>query len=139
MFRVWAPRAQTVEVALGNGDERLPMRAREHGWWEAEAPQAGAGTDYRFVLDGGEALPDPRSPWQPDGVFGPSRVVDHAAFAWSDAGYQSPPLRAAILYELHVGAFTPEGTFVAAIERLDHLVRLGVTHVEPMPVHQFPG
>jgi len=143
VFRVWAPTAHTVEVALGDARdgavERVPMRAGARGWWEADVPQVGPGMDYRFALNGGEPAPDPRSPWQPDGVFGPSRVVDHAAFAWSDAGYQSPPLAAAILYEVHIGTFTPEGTYTAAIGRLDHLVRLGVTHVELMPAHQFPG
>ncbi|MGH7266012.1 MAG: malto-oligosyltrehalose trehalohydrolase, partial [Candidatus Rokuibacteriota bacterium] len=107
------------------------------GWWTAEVP--GAGADYAFALDGGPALPDPRSAWQPHGVHGPSRVVDHDAFAWTDAGWQAPPLAAALVYELHVGTFTAAGTFGAVIERLDHLVDLGVTHVELMPVVEFPG
>lgn len=143
IFRVWAPRAHTVDVALGSvrGEavRQAPMSVGERGWWEADIPEAGPQTTYRFVLDGGEPLPDPRSPWQPDGIFGFSRVVDHAAFAWSDASFQSVPLGAAVLYEIHVGTFTPEGTFAAAIAHLDHLVELGVTHLELMPVHQFPG
>ncbi len=137
LFRVWAPSAHTVDVQFG--DERVRLTARARGWWHVEVPQAPAGTDYAFVLDGGEPLPDPRSPWQPQGVFGPSRTVDHAAFAWTDAGWQAPPLASAILYELHIGTFTPEGTFDAAIDWLDHLVELGVTHVELMPVNEFPG
>src|SRR5262245_33172544 len=115
------------------------MRRDDRGWWAREAPAAGHGTDYRFAVDGGEPLPDPRSPWQPDGVHGPSRVVDHARFRWRDARWQPPPLSAAVLYELHIGTFTPEGTFAAAIDRLDHLRDLGVTHVELMPVAEFPG
>jgi maltooligosyltrehalose trehalohydrolase len=104
-----------------------------------EAAPLPAGTDYRFVVDGGEPLPDPRSRWQPAGVHGPSRVLDTRTFAWTDAGFQAPPLSAAVIYELHVGTFTPEGTFEAAVARLDHLVDLGVTHVELMPVAAFPG
>ena len=139
VFRVWAPRAETVEVVLDGDGRRFSMLARERRWWEADVPSTGPGTDYRFVLDGGDPLPDPRSAWQPAGVFGPSRLVDHAAFAWSDVRFRSAPLAAAVFYELHVGTFTPEGTFVAAIGNLDHLAELGVTHVELMPVHQFPG
>jgi maltooligosyltrehalose trehalohydrolase len=96
--------------------------------------------DYGFRLDDdARLLPDPRSPWQPQGVHGPSRLVDHSDFEWRDRGWQPPPLASALVYELHVGTFTPLGTFEAAIERLDHLRDLGVTHVELMPVGQFPG
>ncbi len=89
--------------------------------------------------DDPKACPDPRSQWQPNGVHGLSRVYDQTAFAWSDGGWQAPPLARAVIYELHVGTFTPEGTFDAAIERLDYLVELGITHVELMPVAAFPG
>ena len=85
------------------------------------------------------ALTDPRSAWQPEGVFGPSAVIDHNAFAWHDAHWQSPPLDKAIIYELHIGTFSPAGTFDGAIPCLDHLVHLGVTHVEIMPVNEFAG
>jgi maltooligosyltrehalose trehalohydrolase len=121
------------------GGARLPLTANEDGWWSADVPAARPGSDYAFLLDGGEPLPDPRSPWQPSGVHGPSRVVDHQAFPWQDRRWQAGPLAAAVLYELHVGTFTPAGTFEAAIARLDHLVDLGVTHVELMPVNEFPG
>jgi maltooligosyltrehalose trehalohydrolase len=107
------------------------------GWWSARAVPAGR--DYAFSLDGGEPLPDPRSPWQPQGVDGPSRALDHAAFPWSDQGWRGRELSQALIYELHVGAFTPEGTFEAVIARLDHLVGLGVDTVELMPVAEFPG
>jgi maltooligosyltrehalose trehalohydrolase len=116
----------------------VPMAAEDGGWHGAEV-DAAAGSPYRFVLDGGDALPDPRSPSQPEGVDGPSQVVDHGAFPWSDAGWTGIHLPAAVVYELHVGTFTEEGTFDAAASRLDHLVDLGVTAVELLPVAEFPG
>ncbi len=115
------------------------MNAAESGWWEIKARLRDGNADYGFVLDDEGPFPDPRSPWQPNGVHKLSRVVDHSAFPWSDAGWQAPPLSSAIFYELHIGTFTPEGTFDAAIGKLDHLVALGVTHVEIMPVNEFPG
>ena len=136
LFRVWSPDAHGIDLLLG--DQRLRMAMEVGEWWSIVA-DAQAGDSYTFSVDGGEPLPDPRSPWQPDGVFGPSRLVDHSAFAWSDQRWQAPPLASAVIYELHIGTFTPEGTFDAAIDRLDHLVELGVTHVELMPVAQFPG
>jgi maltooligosyltrehalose trehalohydrolase len=136
-FRVWAPNVRAIAVRV-DGRE-LAMHAQDGGWWRIEVPEARAGSDYAFRLDGGDPLPDPRSPCQPAGVFGPSRVVDHAAFRWSDTGWQAPPLASSVVYELHVGTFTPAGTFEAAIERLDHLVTLGITHIELMPVGEFPG
>ena len=136
-FRVWAPGSESVAVALG--DQRIPMRAQGAGWWVVDVDSARAGQDYGFSLDGGAPLPDPRSPWQPAGVHGPSRLVDHHAFPWTDAGWQAPSLSTALIYELHVGTFTAAGTFEAAIDRLDHLVDLGVTHVELMPVAEFSG
>ena len=136
-FRVWAPVAHSVEVEVDG--TRLPLTAGEGGWWAADVPAAGPGSEYAFVLDGGEPLPDPRSPWQPAGVHGPARVVEHQAFPWQDQGWQARPLAAAVLYELHIGTFTPDGTFEAAIARLDHLVDLGITHIELMPVNEFAG
>jgi maltooligosyltrehalose trehalohydrolase len=112
----------------------------ERGWWSVAVEEAGPGTDYGFVLDDDpKAWPDPRSEWQPHGVHGASRVYDQAAFVWSDEGWQAPPLERAVIYELHIGTFTPQGTFVSAIERLDYLAGLGITHVELMPVAAFPG
>jgi maltooligosyltrehalose trehalohydrolase len=115
------------------------MSAGESGWWSAEMSSFEPGMDYAFVLDGSEPLPDPRSPWQPHGINGPSRTVDHAMFPWTDRNWQAGPLSAGVFYELHIGTFTPEGTFKAAIGKLDHLVRLGITHVELMPVAEFSG
>jgi maltooligosyltrehalose trehalohydrolase len=136
MAKVWAPRAQQVELAVGGSF--IPLSRTERGWWSAQNHQLKAGEDYQFRIDG-RLLPDPRSPWQPHGVHGPSRHLDHGSFVWTDEHWQARPLAAAILYELHIGTFTPEGTFEAAIERLDHLVSLGVTHVELMPVAEFLG
>lgn len=136
-FRVWAPKADAVELDLSG--RRVPMAATAGGWHEADVDDAGPGADYGFSLDGGPVLPDPRSSWQPAGVDGPSRAVDHAAFAWTDAAWRGVHLPSAVLYELHVGTFTPEGTFDTAIARLDHLVDLGVDAVELLPVAQFPG
>lgn len=137
VFRVWAPAAHQVDLVIAR--DRWPLVPERGGWWSIDLPSVGPGTDYRFSVDGGEPRPDPRSPWQPAGVHGPSRVVDQTAFPWTDAGWNPPPLASAIVYELHIGTFTPEGTFDSAIARLDHLVDLGVTHVELMPVSEFPG
>ncbi len=116
------------------------MAPGDGGWWEGGWPDVVAGTDYRFSLDGGPPIPDPRSAWQPNGVHGPSRLADPAAMTGNGDDERAPcPLPDAVLYELHVGTFSPEGTFDGAIGRLDHLVSLGVSHVELMPVNAFPG
>ncbi len=114
------------------------MSRGHRGWWSVERDET-AGTDYLYSVDGGPPRPDPRSPWQPDGPDGPSRTVDHAAFDWTDTSWVGADLADAVLYELHIGTFTPGGTFDSAIERLDHLVDLGVTAVELMPVAEFSG
>ncbi|HTZ61015.1 MAG TPA: malto-oligosyltrehalose trehalohydrolase [Acidobacteriaceae bacterium] len=138
LFEVWAPRAQTLEVKIGN--KKYPLAPKQRGWWAAEVKEAGPGTDYAFVIDGHEpALPDPRTQWQPRSVHSESRLVDHSAFRWSDAGWQAPPLSSGLLYELHLGTFTPESTLKAAESRLDYLKDLGVTHLELMPIANFPG
>jgi maltooligosyltrehalose trehalohydrolase len=138
-FTVWAPKARKIAVKLG--DVAYPMRGpNERGWWSVAVEQAGPGTDYGFLLDDdAHAWPDPRSQWQPHGVHGASRVYDQAAFAWGDGAWQAPPLDRAVIYELHIGTFTPGGTFDSTIERLDYLVDLGITHVELMPIAAFPG
>ncbi|MDQ3983024.1 MAG: malto-oligosyltrehalose trehalohydrolase, partial [Actinomycetota bacterium] len=136
-FSVWAPSPERVEAVVGG--KRHPMTRGEGGWWSARVETAGDPVDYAFSLDGGAPLPDPRSPRQPHGVHGLSRAFDHSAYEWGDGGWRGRPLASAVVYEMHTGTFTSEGTFDAAIGRLDHLVRLGVTHVELMPVAQFPG
>ncbi|MFY1622276.1 malto-oligosyltrehalose trehalohydrolase [Micromonospora sp. WMMD735] len=138
-FTVWAPDVARLRLRLpGVADH--DMRAGPNGWWRVEVPDAGPGTDYAFLLDDEDTpLPDPRSAWQPAGVHGPSRRYDHAAFTWTDQGWTGRQLPGSILYELHVGTFTPEGTFDAAIARLDHLVDLGVDLIELLPVNAFNG
>jgi maltooligosyltrehalose trehalohydrolase len=137
IFRVWAPTPERVELDLAG--RRLDMVAGERGWWSLDVPDAGPGSEYAFRLDGGDARPDPRSPWQPEGVHGPSKVLDHSAFPWTDQAWSGAHLPSAVLYELHVGTFSHEGTFDGAIQHLGHLVELGVTAVELLPVAEFPG
>jgi maltooligosyltrehalose trehalohydrolase len=136
-FRVWAPIPSKIEVEVRG--ERHAMSEAGGGWKTAAVRDAGPGVDYGFWVDDEGPFPDPRSPWQPAGVHGLSRLVDHASFEWNDHDFRAPPLSSAIVYELHIGTFTPEGTFGSAAERLDHLVELGVTHVEVMPVNAFSG
>ncbi|MBV9770803.1 MAG: malto-oligosyltrehalose trehalohydrolase [Bryobacterales bacterium] len=135
-FKVWSPLASKVELRISG--QLYSMEQLDHGWWQLRVPNAQPGMDYQFVVDGGDALPDPRSRWQPQGVHGPSRLPD-ATFAWEDQHWNPPPLGSGIVYELHVGTFTAEGTFQAVIDRLDYLVDLGITHIELMPVAEFPG
>ncbi|GAB3463678.1 malto-oligosyltrehalose trehalohydrolase [Streptomonospora sediminis] len=125
-------------MRLGGTDH--PMRRGSGGWWHVRAAAAGTGDDYAFVLDGdGTPLPDPRSLHQPNGVHGPSRIYDHADFDWTDTDWRGRALPGCVVYELHIGTFTPEGTFDAAIARLDHLTDLGADLVQLMPVNAFGG
>jgi maltooligosyltrehalose trehalohydrolase len=134
-FRAWAPRARRVAVRVRGADHEL---ADEGLGVRSARVVASAGDDYWLVLDG-RRFPDPASRWQPEGLRGPSRVVDPGAFAWTDRRFRPAPLRDAVLYELHVGAFTAEGTFEAAAARLSALAELGITHVELMPIAESPG
>jgi maltooligosyltrehalose trehalohydrolase len=136
-FAVWAPGAETVELALAAG--RHPMTRDARGWWTAPDVPAEDGADYGYLVDGEGPFPDPRSRHQPNGVHGLSRVLDHARFPWTDSAWPGRALPGTVMYELHVGTFTPERTFDAAIDRLDHLVELGIDLVEVMPVAAFPG
>ncbi|MFF0147513.1 malto-oligosyltrehalose trehalohydrolase [Amycolatopsis sulphurea] len=134
MFTVWAPAADRVRVRVDGIDHE--MTATEGGWWRAEV----TGSDYAFLLgDDERPLPDPRSLRQPHGVHEASRVYDHSEFTWTDHAWTGRQLPGAVIYELHLGTFTEDGTFDAAIERLGHLVDLGVTHVELLPVNSFDG
>jgi maltooligosyltrehalose trehalohydrolase len=134
---VWAPAAERVDVEVGGIPRE--MSPADAGWWEAEIDAPGE-ADYAFRLNGGPALPDPRSARQPDGPAGPSRTIaPHADFRWTDSGWRGAALPGTVIYEMHVGAFTPEGTLDAAIAKLAYLARLGVTAVELMPVAAFPG
>ncbi|MDQ3714628.1 MAG: malto-oligosyltrehalose trehalohydrolase [Actinomycetota bacterium] len=137
-FSVWAPRAHgSVEILVGS--ERIALLRRERGRWSADVPALVPGVDYALAIDGGPPRPDPRSAHQPAGVDGPSRWVDHGSFRWSDAAWGGIELSRSVLYELHVGTFSAAGTFSGVIERLDHLVELGVDAIELMPVVEFSG
>jgi maltooligosyltrehalose trehalohydrolase len=137
-FEVWAPNHDRVRLrALGNDHEMSPIG---DGQWRVTLPGAGPGTDYGFLLGDDETpVPDPRSRWQPDGVHGLSRLYDTQAYEWGDAAWTGRQLAGSVVYELHVGTFTPEGTFAAAAGRLDHLVELGVDLVELLPVNAVNG
>lgn len=143
VFRVWAPAARQVEVELytAAGTRRIAMApdGAAEGMFSVRLNTVPAGTLYKYRLDGGASYPDPCSRSQPEGVHGPSAVVDPRAFAWSDAGRPGLSRENLAIYELHVGTFTPEGTFDGAITRLDALRGLGVTAIELLPVADFPG
>ncbi|GAA2232421.1 malto-oligosyltrehalose trehalohydrolase [Herbiconiux moechotypicola] len=140
-FAVWAPKPSRVDLVLREPDRTIPLVAGEDGWW---SPAPGAvlwepGIDYGYLLDGEGPYPDPRSRRQPEGVHGPSRTVDASTYGWHDADWAGHPLDTAVVYELHVGTFTPEGTLDAALEHLAHLRSIGVTHIELLPVNGFNG
>ncbi len=140
-FVVWAPEKEKVTLHL-NGPQarRLPMQQAEEGYFQLEADRVPPGTTYFYRLEGEDKdLPDPASHYQPEGVHGPSQVVDHAGYPWRDDAWRGRPFRDMVLYELHVGTFTPEGTFTAIIPRLDDLVATGINAIELMPVSQVPG
>ncbi len=138
-FTVWAPNAETVSLQILTPQPRtIPMQQKEWGYWQVTADEIEPGTRYLYQLNGGETRPDPASYAQPEGVHGPSQVIDQH-FVWNDQGWSGVPLDNMIIYELHVGTFTPEGTFEAIIPRLPDLRELGITAIEIMPIAQFPG
>ncbi len=139
LFRLWAPAAESIAVALEPDGPTLPLESKPEGWHELLTGEAREGTLYRFVLPDGLKVPDPASRFQPQDVHGPSEVIDPAAFPWHDASWSNRPWAEAVLYELHIGTFTEPGTFLAAIEKLDHLVDLGITGIEIMPIADFAG
>lgn len=139
-FRVWAPKSRSVEVLV----ERdlplgIPLTGEGNGYFSGVSPEAKPGDLYRYRLDGGKAYPDPASRFQPEGPHGPSQIVDPSAFSWHDADWRGLRLHGQVIYELHVGTFTPEGTFDAAIRELPELHRLGITLLEVMPLAECPG
>ncbi|HUG24050.1 malto-oligosyltrehalose trehalohydrolase [Piscinibacter sp.] len=140
-FRLWAPSQQQVvlEIVDGGAVQAHPMKALAGGWHERVLDDAAGGTRYRFRLDSGLAVPDPASRFNPDDVHGASMVVDPRGHAWRDTAWRGRPWHEAVVYELHVGTFTPEGTFVDAARRLPDLAALGITAIELMPVADFPG
>ncbi len=137
-FTVWAPFAEGVQVRFVDQNDRTEaLRPVDLGYWQAELDDVPPGARYVYRLGQGKERPDPASHAQPDGVHGPSRIVDHGAFDWTDRWFEPTALHDYIIYELHIGTFTPDGTFDAAIDKLDYLCELGVTAVEVMPVAQF--
>jgi maltooligosyltrehalose trehalohydrolase len=134
-FRLWAPQAASVSLRL---ESDAPMVREPGGWFSLTTANAGPGSRYRFVVDG-KAFPDPAARRQPDGVHGPSEVVDPRAYAWSDLAWRGRPWEEIVLYELHLGTFSDTGDFAGAIGHLDHIVALGATAVELMPIAEFPG
>jgi maltooligosyltrehalose trehalohydrolase len=139
-FRVWAPRRRKVEVVLDSPAAPAFGLAREDGGYFAGlVRQAEAGVRYRYRLDGGDAFPDPASRFQPEGPHGPSQVVDPGRFEWTDAGWRGAGPRGQVLYEMHIGTFTPEGTWASAARELGALAEMGITLLEVMPVAEFPG
>ncbi|HXH23661.1 MAG TPA: alpha-amylase family glycosyl hydrolase, partial [Vicinamibacterales bacterium] len=157
-FRVWAPEARRVDLVIEPPGDAIdpvagppppparrrsvrPLRRHDDGHWSGRFDDVRPGTLYRYRLDedDGRIFPDPASRFQPYGVHGPSQVVDPSAFEWTDDDWRPPRLEECVFYELHIGTFTPGGSFRAAIERLPHLVDLGVTAVELMPLADFPG
>ncbi|MEW6586505.1 MAG: alpha-amylase family glycosyl hydrolase, partial [Nitrospirota bacterium] len=139
-FAVWAPSANTMELKIVSPDDVLfPMEKDDAGYWTTVIDGVLPGTLYYYKLNGERERPDPASSSQPQGVHGPSQVTDHGSFRWDDAAWMGVPLHEMIMYELHVGTFTPEGTFDAILPRLGELRELGVNAIEIMPVAQFPG
>jgi maltooligosyltrehalose trehalohydrolase len=139
-FRLWAPAARQIELNLSEADtvRRFPMERRD-GWFELITDAAKLGAQYRFRVDGGQEVPDPASRFQPHDVHGPSEVIDPDAFDWKDDGWHGRRWEEAVIYELHVGAFTQAGTFSSVGERLDYLRDLGITAIELTPIADFPG
>lgn len=137
-FSVWAPFAKTMDLRVG--DEKYPMERTPGGNWQINLPPSHGEIHYRFSIDGGRPWPDPRSPWQPEGIHGDSQWMDTVCLNNSRTPkFRPTPLHDAVIYELHIGTFTPEGTYTAARARLPHLAELGVTHIEILPLATFPG
>ncbi|HEY2227331.1 MAG TPA: alpha-amylase family glycosyl hydrolase, partial [Xanthobacteraceae bacterium] len=134
-FRLWAPAARRVELLL---ERAYPMRSLPGGWHEITIPGAGAGTLYKFRIDGEREVPDPASAFQPNDVSGPSEVIDHH-YGWRAADWRGRPWQETAVLELHLGTFTPAGSFRGATEKLDHVVGSGVTAIELMPIADFSG
>ena len=138
-FRLWAPAAHTVELVLHDPKRSLQVPALGDGWYELTTGEARAGSRYGYRIDGRMEVPDPASRSNPDDVHGPSEVIDSTAFEWDDQAWRGRPWHEAAIYELHVGTFSPEGTFAGVEKKLRHLAELGVTAIELMPIADFPG
>jgi maltooligosyltrehalose trehalohydrolase len=135
-FRLWAPAAKRVDLLL---EKPYPLRRDENGWYTADIPDVKAGTRYKFRIDDEIGVPDPASAFQPEDVFGPSEVIDHASYRWRAADWRGRPWQETVLIETHVGSFTSDGSYRAMIGKLDHLVAIGITALELMPLADFAG
>jgi maltooligosyltrehalose trehalohydrolase len=140
-FRVWAPIAHTLEVSIEGRSIRFPLKSEDDGYFSGTLAGIRSGDRYKFILDNGESFPDPASRYQPEGPHGPSEIVDPTAYHWSpsEANWPGISLDAQVLYELHIGTFTPEGTFLGAIREFDRLRKMGITTIECMPLAEFAG
>lgn len=142
LFRLWAPAAEQVDLCLLTGPESMqiePMVPQPDGWFICRQPAAAAGQQYRFRINRQTLVPDPASRCQVQDIHGPSLICDPKAFCWQDTDWQGRPWEEAVIYEIHVGTFSPQGTFAGVTERLDYLAGLGITAIELMPVAEFPG
>jgi maltooligosyltrehalose trehalohydrolase len=135
-FRLWAPAAQRVDLVL---EQRHAMQRGADGWFAADVPGLAAGARYKFRIDDEIDVPDPASAFQPDDVFGPSEIIDHAHYPWRATNWRGRPWAETVLLEAHVGTFTEQGTYRAAIDKLDHLVQSGITALELLPLADFAG
>ena len=139
-FRVWAPDHENVEVELcPRAPQSFNLTREEHGYWSGLIDNAHAGMLYKYRLDGKDAYPDPASRFQPRGPHHPSEIVDPGAYQWHDRAWRGLPLHGQVIYEMHVGTYTPEGTWTAAEAHLPELAETGITVIEAMPVNEFPG
>ncbi len=139
-FRVWAPEHKKVDVVLEERQGHAhPLEAEGNGYFSGLVPEGVAGSRYKYRLSGGDTYPDPASRFQPEGPHGPSQVVDSTRFLWTDTTWSGVKPQGQIIYELHVGTFTREGTWGAAAERLEWLRDTGITVIEVMPINEFPG
>src|SRR5438128_3103518 len=138
-FRVWAPAASGVEVELADARQRVPMQRDADDVWSALVPRAQPGDQYWYRLDGHVSRPDPYSRSQPEGPHRPSAVVDPDAFSWHDQHWRGPGIQGLVIYQLHVGVATPEGTFDSLIRQLPRIKAIGVNAIEPLPLAEFPG
>ncbi len=138
-FALWAPAVHRLSLSVQGLNTLLPMNRDPDGWHQLVTDQVVPGSLYEFVLPNGSTVPDPASRFQPQDVTGPSEVIDPESYSWKQPGWRGRPWHEAVVYELHVGTFTAEGTFQAVIEKLPYLRDLGVTALEIMPVGDFPG
>ncbi|MBA4057406.1 MAG: malto-oligosyltrehalose trehalohydrolase, partial [Marivirga sp.] len=136
---IWAPEASGVFLYLPYSNENIHLIKQEYGYWSCITGEVKVGDRYFIQLGNDEKYPDPASLFQPEGIYGPSEIINLNAFEWTDQSWPNMPLENYIFYELHTGAFTPGGTFLQIESKLDYLVRLGITAIELMPVAQFPG